>query len=282
MIFNKENYTVETVTLGEESLRFRAFRNRIYVDKPINSEFQQMHIFAPEAYYEGESVQGYTLEAAPIFMPNTVGGYMPGGLEEPGLHDGTGKKLTLDGNGNGSFKEHMESIVLASAQKALEQGIDLSDKEWLTIENGRAVAMDFHGYAEDITRMKNPPAFDKLSMDSIENDLFGSATENFRHFTKYSREHSLAAGLMAEDSVIKMMNPMNYIEDEAAQTAFHWRIRHGECDRDTSLAISAMFVLKLRSGGHSVDYHAPWNVPHAGDYDLEELFAWIDGICKEV
>lgn len=447
MIFNKENYTVETVTLGEESLRFRAFRNRIYVDKPINSEFQQMHIFAPEAYYEGESVQGYTLETAPIFMPNTVGGYMPGGLEEPGLnewqdekkpntifralqhgyvvavpairgrvqrngeglytgkapacivdykaavrylhyfaeeipgdvnkiitngtsaggalsslmgatgnhpdyesfleeigaakasdavfaascycpiinlehadmayewqfdgiygtiteaqikvskeeaklfpsyvnllglHDGTGKKLTLDGNGNGSFKEHMESIVLASAQKALEQGIDLSDKEWLTIENGRAVAMDFHGYAEDITRMKNPPAFDKLSMDSIENDLFGSATENFRHFTKYSREHSLAAGLMAEDSVIKMMNPMNYIEDEAAQTAFHWRIRHGECDRDTSLAISAMFVLKLRSGGHSVDYHAPWNVPHAGDYDLEELFAWIDGICKEV
>ena len=165
---------------------------------------------------------------------------------------------------------------------ALEQGMDLSDKTWLTIENGQAVAMDFKGYVEDITRMKNPPAFDKLSMDSIENDLFGSTTENFRHFTKYSREHSLAGGLMAEECVIKTMNPMNYIEDGGAQTASYWRIRHGECDRDTSLVISAMLVLKLRSEGYVVDYHAPWNVSHAGDYDLEELFTWIDGICKEV
>ena len=139
--------------------------------------------------------------------------------------------------------------------------------------------MDFRGYVEDITRMKNPPAFDMLSMNGIENDLFGSATENFRHFTKYSKEHSLATGLMAEDNVIKMMNPMQYIEDEAAQTASHWRIRHGECDRDTSLAISAMFVLKLREAGCTVDYHAPWDMPHAGDYDLEELFAWIDKLC---
>ena len=27
-----------------------------------------------------------------------------------------------------------------------------------------------------------------------------------------------------------------------------------------------------------VDYHSPWNVPHSGDYDLDELFVWIDRI----
>ena len=78
---------------------------------------------------------------------------------------------------------------------------------------------------------------------------------------------------------VKMLNPMEYVMDEMAQKAHHFRIRHGECDRDTSLVISAMLVLKLREAGCEVDYHSPWNTPHAGDYDLDELFAWIDGIC---
>jgi len=43
--------------------------------------------------------------------------------------------------------------------------------------------------------------------------------------------------------------------------------------------ISAMLTAKLREAGCEVDYHSPWNTPHAGDYDLDELFAWIDGIC---
>ena len=70
-----------------------------------------------------------------------------------------------------------------------------------------------------------------------------------------------------------------YILDEKAEKAQHFRIRHGECDRDTSLVISAMLTAKLREAGCEVDYHSPWNTPHAGDYDLDELFAWIDGIC---
>lgn len=465
MNFNKEDYTVETITLGEESIAVRAFRNRIYVDKPIDREFQQMHIFAPEIFYQGGEINGYTLLTAPVFMPNTVGGYMPGGLEEPGfanwqdgkkpntifralqhgyvvavpairgrvlkgedgaytgkapacivdykaavrylhhfanelpgdenkiitngtsaggalsslmgacgnhpdyepylqeigavgtddsvfaascycpitnlehadmayewqfngiydyhrmhmrmeeggrpaftpedgrmteqqikvskeeaemfpsyvnlldLQDEQGRRLLLDEQGEGSFKEYVKGIVAASAQKALEQGMDLSDKKWLIIEDGRVGGVDWKGYAEDITRMKTAPAFDALGMDSPENDLFGSRHVNVRHFTQYSMEHSFAQGAMAETEEIKRMNPMNYIEDEKARTAVYWRIRHGERDRDTSLAISAILTLKLRSIGCEVDYHVPWNLPHAGDYDLEELFSWIDGIC---
>ena len=33
--------------------------------------------------------------------------------------------------------------------------------------------------------------------------------------------------------------------------------------------------------GKEVDYHLPWGLPHSGDYDLDELFEWIDGICKD-
>ena len=63
--------------------------------------------------------------------------------------------------------------------------------------------------------------------------------------------------------------------------AKHWRIRHGAADRDTSFAIPAMLAMKLEGAGCNVDFRMPWGVPHSGDYDLDELFAWIDKICKE-
>ena len=75
-------------------------------------------------------------------------------------------------------------------------------------------------------------------------------------------------------------HPMDYIEDEKAKTAKYFRIRHGESDRDTSLAISAILTLKLQETGSVVDYASPWGIPHSGDYDLKELFSWIDSICK--
>lgn len=86
MKFEKDNYKIEELTLKNESIRFRAFRNLTYVEYPVNEAYQQMNIFVPEAYYEGKEINGYALETAPVFMPNTVGGYMPGDLDEPGYH----------------------------------------------------------------------------------------------------------------------------------------------------------------------------------------------------
>lgn len=60
----------------------------------------------------------------------------------------------------------------------------------------------------------------------------------------------------------------------------YWRIRHGAVDRDTSLAIPVILAAKLREQGCSVDLALPWGYGHAGDYDLEELFSWVDGICR--
>lgn len=74
--FEKNDYTIEEVTLCGETIRFRAFRDLIYVEKPVNEEFQKMNLFVPECYYEGASLHGYDLGSAPVFMPNTVGGYM--------------------------------------------------------------------------------------------------------------------------------------------------------------------------------------------------------------
>ena len=87
--------------------------------------------------------------------------------------------LVLDENGEGSFKNYIINIILTSAQRALVKGIDLSDKTWLRVENQKAVDMDFGSYVRDITRMKTAPAFDDLTMDSPENNLFGTANTSF-------------------------------------------------------------------------------------------------------
>lgn len=162
----------------------------------------------------------------------------------------------------------------------MERGVDISAKTWLTVENRQPAAMDFSAYVRDITRMKAAPAFDDLAMASPENHLFGTPEQSHRHFTAYSAAHSLRDGPIAPARLVRLLNPMDYLADPAAEKAPHWRIRHGECDRDTSLAISAMLTLKLRQHGYPVDYHSPWDTPHSGDYDLEELFAWIDCICR--
>ena len=91
-----------------------------------------------------------------------------------------------------------------------------------------------------------------------------------------STNHSLA-----ERKIVKMMNPMNYIEANRITTAKYWRIRHGAVDRDTSLAIPVILTTKLQNNGFNVDFALPWGQGHGGDYDPDELFAWIDMICSE-
>ncbi|MGN0434427.1 MAG: subtype B tannase, partial [Bilifractor sp.] len=467
--FDANKYSVEEKSIAGLTIRYRAFRNLIYVKKPVNPEFQQMNLFAPEAYFEGKALNGWDKDSAPVFVPNTVGGYMPGPLDEPGadprrkqageptpntiflalqhgyvvavpairgrvqkdnsghytgkapacivdykaairylhyyaeqlpgdedkiitngtsaggaisalmgvsgdhpdyesylamigaadasdrifaascycpitnldhadmayewefgneteyhrahmemdaggrphftpvdgvmtpeqidvskrlralfpaylnslaLKDDTGALLTLSDNGTGSFLDYMKSIVLASAQSALDKGIDLSDQTWLTVRNGIAEAMNWNSYVHDITRMKEAPAFDGLHMETPETSLFGDMTTDCRHFTRFSSENG-EDPICAPENLIRLLNPMNYIGDPKACPAKYFRIRHGEKDRDTSLAISAILTLKLRENGIDTDYASPWDTPHAGDYDLPELFSWIDKICRD-
>ena len=77
------------------------------------------------------------------------------------------------------------------------------------------------------------------------------------------------------------MNPMNYLDDNNAEIAQYWRIRHGTKDADTGFAISVILATKLQMNHKTVDFFMPWNQGHGGDYDLNELFDWIDSISKE-
>ena len=79
--------------------------------------------------------------------------------------------------------------------------------------------------------------------------------------------------------MVRLMNPVTHILEGNPDAAQHWRIRHGSFDRDTSLAIPVILATLLKNRGFDVDFALPWGLPHSGDYDLPELFTWIDGLC---
>ena len=431
--FSMRDSFSQTMLVNDKAVTFRSWLDIPYVNNPVEPDYQKLNVYIPEEYFNGQSINGFTAETAPILMPNSVGGYFPGkqlipandtqhgganislmglskgyvvitpairgrtlkngkapalivdyksavrwvrhnkdklpaGDTEKIISNGTSaggalssllgatgnaknydeylneigafderddifastvycpitnlenadmayewifngineyhmrdsremnekqikasdelKKLfpeyvdnlnfenySLDSNGNGTFKNFVEELYIKAAQKALDEGKKIS-VDWLEIKDGKILSADLKKYAVWATRMKAAPAFDSLNMDSFENNEFGD-----KHFTKYSFEHSTAENpKLADNEKIYIMNPMNFIGK--ADTAKFWRIRHGVKDRDTSMAVPAILALKLKEFGYDVDIAAVWDVPHDGNYDLNELFEWLDKICK--
>ena len=227
------------------------------------NDYRKIDISMLDYKVQRKEVAG-TLAAAEQATSAALARAFPAYLNSLGLDNAQGRQLTLAENGPGA-------------------GQDLSAFDWLQVEGKRIARLDFDGYLRHLGRMKTPPAFDALDLSSGENQLFGNAEHDKRHFTAYSLMHSAEHAatpegkkLLADAATVRLMNPMNYIGQNGSRVARHWRIRHGTKDSDTSLAIPAMLALALQNRGHAVDFALPWERPHSGDYDLDELFDWMD------
>ena len=194
----------------------------------------------------------------------------PAYVNSLGLSDENGRPLRLKAAGSGSFLDYIAGEVVRSAR--VEETRALAEGSFLLREGRQITGIDWQTYIHTIGRMKSPPAFDKPDLSSWENDEFGG-----KHFAAFSVKHD-HGNRQADPGIIKMMNPTHYIGK--ADTAPHWRIRHGTCDRDTSLAIPVILSLLLKKSGYDVDFLLPWGMPHCGDYDLDKMFDWIDGLCQ--
>ena len=236
------------------------------------------NISADDANNPAASKKSYDMTADEIAISKTLRDAFPDYVNSLNLRDENGKLLTLDANGDGSFKNYIKSKYIESAQSALDGGKDLSKENWLKIRNGKVVDVDLKKYPAAVTRMKAAPAFDKLNLSSAENDEFGTNKNQPRHFSNLVQ--SQVGGAMAESEQIKIMNPLNFIGRADVNVAKHFRIRHGAADRDTALAIPAILALTLQNHGANVNFFSPWAQGHGGDYDLDELFNWIDSVCK--
>jgi hypothetical protein len=243
-------------------------------DMAYEWQLNKLHTFN----FRGKSGE---LDAEALKVSEDLKNAFPKYLNKLKLKEDTGKRLKLDASGDGNFKKLVESYIMASAQKAIDAGIDVSHVSSIIIKDGKVLSVDFDGYMAYLERMKTPPAFDALDNKSFENNLFGTNSIDNRHFTAYSKAHSKdPSATLADQKSIKMMNPMNYIGEKAAITSKYWRIRHGAKDKDTGFAISVILATKLKNKGIKANLELPWDKPHSGDYDLEELFDSTDSICK--
>ena len=201
------------------------------------------------------------------------------------LRDSLGRVLKLDKNGNGTFKNYVKEFIVAAANKAAAKGTDLSKHTYLVRDNktGTIKDINWEAYNHFVSRSKAPGAFDSRANDTGENNLFGTSTTDNNHFTITAALHDSTANqdvYVENAKIVTMMNPMNYLGSPAATNARFYRIRYGTADSNTSVAIPLIVGTRAQNLGYRVDMATPFNVDHSGDYDLEELFNWMDNIVK--
>ena len=201
------------------------------------------------------------------------------------LRDSLGRILKLDKNGNGTFKNYVKEFIVAAANKAAAQGTDLSKHTYLVRDNktGTIKDINWEAYNHFVSRSKAPGAFDSRANDTGENNLFGTSTTDNNHFTITAALHDSTANqdvYVENAKIVTMMNPMNYLGSPAATNARFYRIRYGTADSNTSVAIPLIVGTRAQNLGYRVDMATPFDVDHSGDYDLEELFNWMDNIVK--
>ena len=84
--FTKQQGQTKQFELNGQIIRYRAFEHIVYVLNPSDTRYQVMNIYIPESYFNGEKIDGYDSQTAPIFFPNDVGGYMPATAGKPALN----------------------------------------------------------------------------------------------------------------------------------------------------------------------------------------------------
>ena len=231
------------------------------------------------------SVQRVNLTSDDVAYSDLLKSHFPDYVNNLQLRDRTGVVLKLDKKGNGTFKQYVKSFIIDAANKAKSNGTDLSRYSFLVLDKntGMVKDIDWDAYNSFTSRSKAPGAFDSRSNDSGENSLFGTSTSDTNHFTITAALHdtTLNNDVYVENAkIVTMMNPMNYLGSPSATNAKYYRIRYGTADSNTSVAIPLIVGTRAQNLGYSVDMATPFGVDHSGDYDLQDLFNWMDSIVK--
>ena len=231
------------------------------------------------------TIQRVNLNADDVAYSNLLSEHFPEYVNNLQLHDSMGRVLKLDKNGNGTFKNYVKAFIIDAANKAQAKGTDLSKHTYLVRDNktGAIKDINWEAYNQFVSRSKAPGAFDSRSNDSGENNLFGTSTTDNNHFTITAALHDTTSNqnvYVENAKIVTMMNPMNYLGSPAATNAQFYRIRYGTADSNTSVAIPLIVGTRAQNLGYNVDMATPFDVDHSGDYDLDELFNWMDNIVK--
>ena len=112
--FSKQKYTEQSIEVNGQAVKFRAYEGVVYVRNPVDTRYEIINIYVPEAYYNGGEIDGFNAETAPIFLPNQIGGYMPAEPGKPALEGKRGEPEDGPKSPNAALVALSKGYVVAS------------------------------------------------------------------------------------------------------------------------------------------------------------------------
>lgn len=112
--FSKQKYTEQSIEVNGQAVKFRAYEGVVYVRNPVDTRYEIINIYVPEAYYNGGEIDGFNAETAPIFLHNQIGGYMPAEPGKPALEGKRGEPEDGQKSPNAALVALSKGYVVAS------------------------------------------------------------------------------------------------------------------------------------------------------------------------
>ena len=187
--------------------------------------------------------------------------------------------------------------------------------DWLTLSGSGTAATvanidyaKFVNYVATNQALKTVVAFDAVAVTGNKNattgawnmtgetNLFGTSAQTYANFTEWTWLNNQVPGdgsgfddvggtwaqHLANPSntlgkQIKLINPVAYLTSTGSTPAPYWYVRHGMVDRDTAFAMQTLLYHAVLNNASvkDVSFKYPYLVAHAGNYDVQEAFAWI-------
>ncbi|MBB5336515.1 subtype B tannase [Pectinatus brassicae] len=218
LVFDAKKYTEETLTLNNKVIKYRAYRNMVYAAHPKNAQYESMNIFIPEAYFNNGTINDYKAKTAPIFMPNNVGGYMPGKAGEPSAHD------RMSGTANAALVALSKGYVVAAPAIRGRTTIGSDGKTY--VGKAPAFIVDYKAAVRYLRyNKKRLPAGDTEKIISDGTSAGGAlsallgATGNSKDFAPYLKEIGAAN---ERDDIFASVDYCPITNLEHADMAYEW------------------------------------------------------------
>lgn len=113
LLFNEKKFTVEKINYNGKDIVFRKYTGIPYVKYPVDKEHQVLNIYVPIEYYENKKIGNFDKDTAPIFFPNSIGGYMPSLPVEPKLTGEISGEISRMGRNESALKNTPNATLFA-------------------------------------------------------------------------------------------------------------------------------------------------------------------------
>lgn len=213
------------------------------------------------------------------------------------------------------MEEEIEKTIESTGKAQMEA--DMAEKaegaqDWLVINDDGTFTYDYDKHLNWVasnTKLKILCAFSNYGLNweqgGNEDTLYGTPEQLYCPFEFYSWANDANAGngvgeddlsisfeeyLATEegqDLVLQMLqtNAVGYLNGESSNestVAPYWYVRYGMNDRDSSFALETVLRYSISNCEDitSYDFGFAWLMPHKGDYDVQEAYAWLAGVLK--